>query len=93
MQAIQDIFRIWGDSVSPMAADLGRPYDTVLAWKIRKRIPEDAWQDVIAAAAKRGRSITLDDILAVNKPLGKRGKRPASSRKIRARKRPESCVN
>ena len=93
MQAIQDIFRIWGESVTPMAQDLGRPYDTVLAWRTRGRIPEDAWQDVIDAAAKRGRTITVADILAVNGALGKRGKRPGPSRKMKTRKRPESRVS
>lgn len=87
MQEIHDIFQIWGDSVTPMAADLGRPYDTVLAWKLRGRIPEDAWQDVIEAAAKRGSAITVVDILAVNKKLGKRGRKPAASIRRPATKR------
>lgn len=76
-----------------MAMDLNRPYDTVLAWKLRKRIPEDAWPDVIAAAAKRGHALTLADILAVNTPpgrrgrkLGQRGQKRMKAAKIRARK-------
>lgn len=87
MQVIQDIFGIW-PSVSVMADDLGRGYDTVLAWRTRGRIPEDAWTDVIAAAEKRGHALTAGDILVCNATMKKRGW-PRKIRSIR-RKRAEA---
>lgn len=85
MQAIHDIFGIW-DSVRAMSEALERKYDTVLAWRTRGRIPEDAWTDVIAAALKRGVTITVAQILEFNTPLKKRGKRPSKPKAIRVRR-------
>jgi len=89
MQAKDDIFSLW-PSISAMADDLGRGYDTVLAWRSRKRIPEDAWPDVIDAAAKRGHTITAGDIFERNAAPKKRGW-PRKVRKIRP-KRAEARV-
>lgn len=90
MQAIGDIFSAF-DSVHQLADELGRKYDTVLAWRTRGRIPEDAWADVIAAAQKRGISISAAQILAFNTPLKKRGKPPQKTKAMRSR-RSESRV-
>lgn len=89
MQALRDIFGIWS-SIRNMADDLNRPYDTVLAWRIRKRIPEDAWQDVIDAAKRRGKNLTVAQILTWNAPLGRRGR--VRTKPIRV-KRPEERAN
>lgn len=89
MQAIEDIFTAFG-TVHQLADELGRKYDTVLAWRTRGRIPEDAWADVIAAARKRGIELTAGQILEFNTPMKKRGK-PPKHKAIRAR-RAESRV-
>lgn len=90
MQAIGDIFSAF-DSVHQLADALGRKYDTVLAWRTRGRIPEDAWADVIAAAHKRGVTISAAQILEFNTPLKKRGKPPQKTKAMRSR-RSESRV-
>lgn len=85
MQEIGDIFGVWS-SVGAMATDLRRKYDAVLAWRIRGRIPEDAWEDVIAAAARRGAHISLAQILELNAPMKKRGRPSHKVRAIRGRR-------
>lgn len=75
MQAISDIFEAF-ESVPSMATALGRKYDTVLAWRLRSRIPEDAWDDVVAALAQLGHVVTADKIRSLNAPMKPRG-RPA----------------
>jgi len=72
-----------------MAKALSRKYDTVLAWRTRGRIPEDAWTDVIAAAQIRGVMITVAQILEFNTPIKKRGKPPSKIKVLRS-KRPET---
>lgn len=85
MQAIHDIFGIW-PSVSVMATELDRGYDTVLAWRTRQRIPEDSLNDVVQGAAKRGVNLTREQILEANAPIKKRGRPAHKVRKIRARR-------
>ena len=85
MQAIHDIFGLW-PSVGVMASELERGYDTVLAWRTRGRIPEDAWDDVIAAASKRGTQLSIGQIVAANAPIKKRGRAAHKVRKIRAKR-------
>lgn len=85
MQAIHDIFGLW-PSVGVMATELERGYDTVLAWRTRGRIPEDALEDVVAAAAKRGIGLSIAQIIAANAPIKKRGRAAHKVRKIRARR-------
>lgn len=91
MQEIGDIFGTW-PSIGDMATDLRRKYDTVLAWRIRKRIPEDAWTDVIVAAAKRGRELTVGDILVCNAQIKKRGRAAHKVKRIRRAKRAEALA-
>lgn len=87
MQELRDIFGLW-DSIGSLASAINRKYDTVLAWRIRGRIPEDAWGDVVAAATKIGKELTISDLYRVNGPMGKRGRAPrkiiGSARQCRA---------
>lgn len=85
MQAIHDIFGLW-PSVGVMATELERGYDTVLAWRTRGRIPEDAWDDVIVAASKRGSQLSIAQIVAANAPIKKRGRAAHKVKKIRPRR-------
>lgn len=59
---MEHIFDIW-PKLSDLANDLGGlPYQTVAAWKRRKRIPAAYDLDLVAAAKKRGHKLTLDEI-------------------------------
>jgi hypothetical protein len=58
---MERIFAIW-PKLSDMSADLGRPYSTVAAWKQRGSIPAKFDRDLIAAAAKRGASLSFEDM-------------------------------
>lgn len=82
MQAIHDIFALW-PTISKFARDLGNDPDTVRKWKKFGRIPQEEWPNVISAAAKRGKTLTLEDIMGANAPMKPRG-RPRH--KIRARR-------
>ena len=58
---MEQVFRIW-PTLAEMAADLGRPYPTVAAWKQRGSIPGRYDLELIAAAKARGKSLTLEDL-------------------------------
>jgi len=88
MQALDDIFSIW-TSISSLATALNEKEDTVYRWKKRRRIPEDAWQPVIDAAALRGKTLTIADMHAANRPPKRRGK-PAHKPKPVRRRRAEA---
>ena len=55
------IFRIW-PSLGDLAADLGKPYPTVAAWKHRGSIPARYDLALIRAAKARGRGLTLEQL-------------------------------
>lgn len=55
------IAHIW-TTMAELAADLGKPYPTVAAWKARGRIPADYDADLIAAAERRGFVLTYEDL-------------------------------
>lgn len=67
MQGLNDIFSVWPD-ISRMSAAVNEKHDTVYRWKTRKRIPEGAWTRVIAAAALQGKTLTVADMHAANRP-------------------------
>lgn len=77
MQALQDIFTIFGN-YHEFAKAVGREPDTVYRWTCKGRIPQDCWHSVITAAASRGVEITLEDLFRLNRPMKKRG-RPAKA--------------
>lgn len=64
---MRHIFAIW-PTLSDLASDLGVPYPTVASWKQRGRIPADRDLDIIAAAARRGARITLEDLAHARRP-------------------------
>lgn len=73
MQAVHDIFRFWNSTAEFAKAIHERP-DTVRKWKKFHRIPEEAWERVIVAAAAKGHAISLGDIMAANRPMLRRGR-------------------
>lgn len=62
MQALQDIFDIWG-SDKAMADDLDQKADTVKHWRLRGRIPSDAWPRIIEKAARKEQLVTAAQLL------------------------------
>lgn len=84
MQGIQDIFGIW-PSINSMAEALSEKPDTVLRWKLRRRIPEHIWPKLIERSAELNRPVTADDLLVLNAPMGRRG-RPPVRKVVRLRK-------
>ncbi len=65
---MEHIFHIW-PKISDLASDLGKPYPTVAAWKQRGRIPADYDLDMIAAAKRRGKRLTLEDLARARSEL------------------------
>jgi hypothetical protein len=60
------IEHIW-PTVKEMSEDLGIPYTTVHSWARRGRIPADHDLDLIEAAARRGKSLTLAELAAARR--------------------------
>ncbi len=89
MQALHDIFSIWGtgsDGIPDfraLAAALNEKEDTVYRWWYRRRIPDRAWLPMISAAKALGKVLTVADMHGANKPP----KRRNGSHKIKAVKR------
>jgi len=53
------IKHIW-PKVSDLADDLGLPYTTVHSWSVRGRIPSERDFEIIAAAERRGETLTFE---------------------------------
>lgn len=69
---MKHIFDIW-PTLSDLAADLGRPYPTVAAWKQRGSIPARYDLKLVQAAAKRGHTLSFEDLA-----MARSGSVPAS---------------
>lgn len=61
MRVMQHIRHIW-PTVKDIADDLGIPYTTAHSWGVRGRIPADYDLDLIEAARKRGKRLTLEEL-------------------------------
>ena len=61
--------RIW-PTLADLASDLGKPYQTVAAWKQRGRVPADHDLDLIEAARKRGADLTLEELAQARRQQG-----------------------
>jgi hypothetical protein len=64
---MEHILAIW-PRMSDLAADLGKKYPTVAAWKNRGFVPAEYDLDLIAAAKKRGAVLTLEQLAATRRP-------------------------
>ncbi|MGN7867754.1 hypothetical protein [Paracoccus sp. 22332] len=69
---MEHITHIW-PKIADLAADLGKPYQTVAAWKLRGRIPADYDLDLIAAAKKRGKRLSLEDLAKARRAKASEG--------------------
>ena len=58
---MQQIFSLWA-SLAELASDIGKPYPTVNAWKQRGSIPAKFDLDLIEAATRRGKVLTLEQL-------------------------------
>lgn len=58
---MEHISHIW-PTITELADDLGVPYSTAAAWFQRGSFPAKRDLDLIEAARKRGRSLTLEQI-------------------------------
>lgn len=66
---------IW-PTVKSLADDLGVPYTTAHSWDARGRIPPDRDLDLVEAAARKGKSLTLEQLaLARRHPTQTEGAR------------------
>lgn len=63
---MEHIFTIW-PKMSDLAADLKKPYPTVAAWKQRGSIPAEYDLDLIEAASKRGKTLTLEELASARR--------------------------
>lgn len=58
---MDQIFALW-PSLADLAADLRKPYQTVASWRQRGSIPARYDQDIVRAAAARGKELTFEDL-------------------------------
>lgn len=69
------IAHIW-PTMAALAGDLGLPYTTAASWKQRGRIPADYDLDLVAAAKRRGASLTLEELARARVPPTSREDQP-----------------
>lgn len=69
---MEHIFSLWPSMVD-LATDLGKPYTTITAWKQRGSIPAKFDLDLIEAAAKRGKTLTLEQLAMARRESAVRG--------------------
>lgn len=65
---MQHIKHIW-PTIKEVADDLGVPYTTAHSWSVRGRIPSDYDLDLILAAKKRGKKLTLEELARARQSL------------------------
>lgn len=65
MESFVDVIDSW-PSLSDLASDIGRKYDTVCKWRSRGKIPDDAWQDLLIAARRRRIRLNASDLIALS---------------------------
>ena len=69
---MEHVFSLW-PTLALMADDLGKPYPTVASWRQRGSIPARYDLDLIAAAERRGRKLTLEDLAHARASENERG--------------------
>ena len=63
---MEHIVDLW-PSLTELARDLDKPVTTVSSWKLRGSIPAKFDLDLIAAAERRGVTLTLEQIAAARR--------------------------
>lgn len=59
MNSFADVVNAWGTAAN-FATALKIPYPTAAAWRARNSIPANRWRDVVEAAERDGKAITVD---------------------------------
>lgn len=67
---MEQIFALW-PSLAALSKDLGREYTTVASWRQRGSIPAKFDLDLIEAAAKRGKTLTLEELASARRVAAK----------------------
>lgn len=65
MSKLDEVFSAWA-TTKEMANDLDWGLAAVEKWKERKRIPSDAWPDLIRALKRKGKNIGAAELLAMH---------------------------
>lgn len=60
---IDAIYEPWGGTAAELARDLGELPVTVSQWRYRGNIPPRYWPRIIAAAAVKGATLTLEQFV------------------------------
>lgn len=63
-QSYADVVNLW-KSAEELADAVGEQGVTVRKWRTRKSIPPSAWRRVIEAAAKIGKTLTMEQLAAM----------------------------
>jgi hypothetical protein len=63
MSHLAPIYAAWDGNAEAMASDIGQQGVTVRQWRNRGKIPQEHWRAIIDAAARRGKSLTLEQFL------------------------------
>lgn len=63
MSILAPIYSPWGGNAEAMAADIGEKPVTVRQWRNRGNIPPQYWRKIIAAADRRGETLTLEQFV------------------------------
>lgn len=58
---MEPIFALW-PTTADLASDLEVPYTTAASWRARGSIPAKHDLDLVAAAVRRGKTLSLEDI-------------------------------
>jgi hypothetical protein len=83
MQKVSDILKAW-PSLAEFARDLGVPYQTAAAWKVRESIARKYWLAIVDAAQRRGHFEITTDLLARLHARGSISTEPAGFGEARA---------
>jgi hypothetical protein len=59
-----DIIARW-PSLTEFASDIGVPYGVAKTWRLRHRIPVDAWPAILSASRRRGLGVTADHLVQI----------------------------
>ena len=63
MTHLSTVFAVWDHNAAALAQDIGEDEGKVRQWRNRNSIPSAYWRLIIAAAAAKGKTLGLDDLL------------------------------
>lgn len=81
MNTIESLLAFYPSHFS-LAEDLGAEPDRVYRWFRNNRIPQERWREVIASAAGRGHSITIEQLFEACTPRSNKVGWPKGVRRI-----------